>query len=184
MPPPSTDLARIRRLSAVCAIGCLLLAVALPLVVAAVWAFAPAEQLAVQGRLGAADWIFPGGVRPWQRLAGAAVSLVPALMLSYGLVRARRGLTAFGRGDFFAGGPGADFAAFAATVFWVVVANLVHTPALSLAVTIANPPGHRELNLGINSQQFIDLLTAGILWVMAAALARAATLARENEQFV
>jgi hypothetical protein len=40
------------------------------------------------------------------------------------------------------------------------------------------------VNLGVNSQQVLELLTAGILWVMAAALSRAATLARENEQFV
>ena len=186
MPPPSADLARIRRLSTVCALACVVLAVALPILGAGVWAFASADQLAAQGpgRLGAPDWIFPGGVQPWQRLGGGLVSTVPTLILSYGLIRARRGLAAFGRGDFFASGAGADLAAFAAAVFWVVVANLVQVPALSLAVTIANPPGHRELSLGVNSQQFIELVTAGILWVMAAALSRAATLARENEQFV
>jgi len=57
-------------------------------------------------------------------------------------------------------------------------------PVLSVAVTWANPPGHKELSLDLSGAQVVNLLGAGILWVIASAMARAATIARENEQFV
>jgi hypothetical protein len=55
---------------------------------------------------------------------------------------------------------------------------------LSVVISQANAPGHRELSLDLSGAQFLNLLAAAIVWVIASAMARAANIARENEQFV
>ena len=57
-------------------------------------------------------------------------------------------------------------------------------PVLSLVITLANAPGHREFSLDLSGAQVLNLLGAAIVWVVASAMARASSLARENEQFV
>lgn len=179
--------ARDRRVSALCAFGCGVAAVGIPLAVAGLWAFGSWEVLALF-RLIPPD-ILPdmqmgGPVHPWQRLAGGAICLVPALMLSWALLRVRRTLGAFVRGDFFGAEAVGALRDYAALALWAAVAGLVSVPVLSLVISQTNPPGHRELSLDLGGSQLLSLLGAGILWVVASAMARAQTIARENEQFV
>ena len=182
---PSTDLGRNQRISAACASGCAVLAVAAPAAVATLWAFGSWKLLALV-RLIPPDILYdlPGPVLGWQRITGAVICLVPALLLSYGLIRARRSLSAFARGDFFGADVIGGLRGYAAFTFWAAIAGMISVPVLSVAVTWANPPGHKELSLDLSGAQALNLLGAGILWVIASAMARAATIARENEQFV
>lgn len=182
---PSAGLGRSQRISALCASGCAVLAVVAPLAVVALWAFGSWPVLALV-RLIPPD-ILPdlhGPVHAWQRITGAVICLVPALLLSCGLLRARRSLAAFVRGDFFAADVVGSLRGYAAFTFWAAIAGMISVPVLSVAVTWANPPGHRELSLDLSGAQVLNLLGAGILWVIASAMARASTIARENEQFV
>ena len=73
---------------------------------------------------------------------------------------------------------------YAAATFWAAVAGIVSVPVLSVVITLANAPGHKELSLDLSGAQILNLLGAAILWVIASAMARASSLARENEQFV
>jgi len=57
-------------------------------------------------------------------------------------------------------------------------------PVLSVVISQANKHSHRELSLDLSGAQAPNLLAAGILWVIASAMARAAGLAREHAQFV
>jgi len=182
---PSAGPGRDQGISALCASGCAVLAVVVPLAVVALWAFGSWQVLALV-RLIPPDILpdLPGPVHAWQRLTGAVICLVPALLLSYGLLRARRSLAAFVRGDFFAADVVGGLRDYAAFTFWAAIAGIVSVPVLSVAVTWANPPGHKELSLDLSGAQVVNLLGAGILWVIASAMARAATIARENEQFV
>ncbi len=178
---------REQRISAICAGGCGVVALAVPVCVAGLWAFGSWELLALV-RLIPPD-ILPdmqmgGGVRTWQRVTGALICLVPALLLSYGLLRARRSLAAFVRGDFFGGEVVGGLRGYAAAMFWAAVASVVSVPVLSVAISFANPPGHKELSLDLSGAQLLNLLGAAILWVIASAMARASNIARENEQFV
>jgi hypothetical protein len=182
---PVIDLGRAQRISAVCAAACGVVAIALPVGLTGLWAFASAKYL-MASHLVSVPVHGPilAELQPWQRMVGAGVSLVPALLISYGLVRAKRGLAAFARGDFFASDLVAGLRGYAAATFWAVLASLVATPILSVAVTWTNPPGQRELSLGVSSSDGFTLLGCGITWVLAAAMARASALARENAQFV
>lgn len=178
-------LGREQGLSAVCATGCGIVAVSIPLSVVAMWTFGSWEGLALV-RLIPPD-ILPdmrATVQPWQRLAGALICLVPALLLSYGLLRARRSLAAFVRGDFFAADVVDGLRGYAGATFWAAVASIISVPVLSVVITLANAPGHRELSIDLSGAQVLNLLGAAILWVIASAMARAANIARENEQFI
>jgi len=178
---------REQRISALCAGGCAVAAVGVPVCVAALWAFGSWEVLALARLIPPdirPDMEMGGGVRTWQRVTGAAICLVPALLLSYGLLRARRSLTAFVRGDFFGADVVGGLRGYAGAMFWAAVASVVSVPVLSVAISFANPPGHKELSLDLSGAQVLNLLGAAILWVIASAMARASSIARENEQFV
>jgi hypothetical protein len=183
--PSPAGLGQEQRFSALCAAGCAVMAVLIPVGVAFLWAFATWQVLGL-ARLVPPDILadLPNPIQPWQRLTGAVICLVPALLLSYGLLRVRRSLTAFARGDFFAANVVDGLRGYAAASFWAAITSMVAVPVLSLAVTLANPPGHKELSLDLSGAQIINLLAAAILWVIASVMSRAASLARENEQFV
>jgi hypothetical protein len=178
-------LARQQRLSAVCAQGCLILAIAIPALVAGFWALGSWEALALV-RLLPPDILHD--MRPdvalWQRIVGAAICLIPALILSYGLLRARLSLMSFARGNFFAADVVTGLRDYARATFWAALAGILSVPVLSVIISQANGPGHRELSLDLSGAQVVNLLAGGILWVLASAMARATLIARENEQFV
>lgn len=181
----SAGLGREQGISALCARGCWALAVGVPVGVVAMWSFGSWPLLALV-RLIPPDILgdMPPQVQIWQRVVGASICLVPALLLSYGLLRARRSLAAFVRGDFFAAEVVTGLRDYAAATFWAAIASLIATPVLSVAITLANAPGHKELSLDFSGAQVLNLLGAAIMWVIASAMARAAKIARENEQFV
>lgn len=176
------DLDHTQTISAVCAAACGFLAVALPLGVAAGWALAPLSYLSSSFHVPAS--YFPNGMASWQRLVGAGVTLVPSVIGSYGLIRARRSLISFAKGDFFAPGGVGGLRDFAGAIFWASLAGVVATPVLSVALTIVNAPGQRQLALGVSSSDLFQLLAAGIFWVIAAGMARASVIAREHAQIV
>ena len=182
---PSDRPSREQSISRFSAIACGALALAIPLCVAALWAFASWDVLALV-RLVPPDIVddLPDHVAAWQRVVGALICLVPALLLSYGLLRVRRSLAAFARADFFAADVVGGLRGYAVATFWAALAGLVSVPVLSLALTFARPHGHRELSLDFSGAQILNLLAAAILWVIASAMARASHIARENEQFV
>jgi hypothetical protein len=88
------------------------------------------------------------------------------------------------QGDFFSADAVGGLKDYATASLWAAIASLVSVPVLSVAITVANAPGHKELSLDFSGAQVLNLLGAGILWVIASAMARAAAIARENEQFV
>jgi hypothetical protein len=117
-------------------------------------------------------------------VTGAAIHLVPALLLSYGLLCARRSLAAFSRGELFDGKMADSLRDYAAFTFWAMVGNMLTWPVESVALTFANPPGQRLLSLGVSSNDLFGVISAGIVWVIASAIAQAGAVARENAQFV
>jgi len=51
-------------------------------------------------------------------------------------------------------------------------------------LTSAVPAGPRALSLSLGSNELLTLLFAGMVWQIAAVMARAVALAEENAQFV
>ena len=186
MPQPSlTSLARQRRISAFCSKLCGALAVIIPLAVIGFWTIGTWKTLALVG-LVPFDIIhhLEDPLRTYQRVLGALICLVPALLVSYGLLRARRSLAAYARGDFFSADVVAGLRGYAGASFWAAAASFVAVPLLSVAMSGANPPGTRELAIDLSGATVLGMTTAAILWVIASVMSRASDIAREHANFI
>lgn len=177
---------KLQTLGFVVAWGCVLMAVAQPAMDVLQWTFTSPAGL-VEARLSpvAAGTLAPtGALTAQQRIIGAVIGTVPALILSWGLFRARTALAAIGAGRFFAREVVEGLKGYAVAALWSAIASFLLQPLLSVGLTYANPEGHRVLTVGVSSDQVFSVLGAGILWLIVAALAQGASAAHENEQFV
>ena len=170
-----------RRLSRVLARACEGLVFALPLAVAAYWAVADAGSLAASAGL---PPLAVPGLEPWQRAAGAAISLLSVAFLMMGLWQARRFFRLFAAGEVFTANAVRCLRRFAGWVALSVVARVLTGAALSVVLTVTNPTGMKHLAVGVSSDALLALLFAGMVWVMAAVIARGQALAEENATFV
>ena len=185
MKPPEMSLhnaARIQRFSRWLALLCLVLIVVLPVTLLFYWALEPPEGLAEQGQLGIGAIKAP--IETWQRVAGAALSLLPVGMLIAGLLQARRCFLLFAAGRVFVSEATLCLRRFAGWVAASVAAGMLASTALSVVLTINNPPGMRQLIVGVGSNEVFTLSFAAMVWLMAAVIAHGQALAEENASFV
>ncbi len=71
---------------------------------------------------------------------------------------------------------------------WLLLANVVAQPlvrtAMSVALTLANPPGQRHLVIGLGSNDYLGLIVALTLLAIATVMRQAVGAAEENRGFV
>jgi hypothetical protein len=171
----------VRGLSGLLARVCEVLLVALPLAVIGWWCVADAGTLAAAANLPPLAVL---SLESWQRVAGAAISLLSVAFLMAGLWQARSFFRLFRTGQVFTADAARCLRRFAGWVALSVVARVVAGAALSVVLTISNPAGMRHLAIGVSSDALLALLFAGMVWVMAAVISRARALAEENASFV
>ena len=126
----------------------------------------------------------PGPVETWQLGVAGVLALLPVTFMSLGLLSARRCFQSFARGEYFTLRAVKGLRGFAAAMFAAGVAGILVTPIGALVVTYTLPPGTRTLAFGIGSTDVLTLLFAGIVWQIAAMMAKAVALAEEHAQFV
>jgi len=172
------------RLTQVCGWLCLLVAIGLPVGVAGFWLAASPNDL--YPALFGSDMMsaLPRAPQPWQRVAGGAIMLAPAIALSLGLLNARRSLGLFAQGQYFVTEAIVGLKRFAVWGFWAVTGSIVAPSVIGVVLTWANAPGHRELAISLRPDQVLGLLVAGLFWIIAGVLVNANGLADENRQFV
>ena len=176
------DPSRIKRWSQILSIACLFLIIALPIAVAAYWVLADAKTLA-QGAnltLGAAQ----EPLRNWQRLTGGLITEVSLTLLLIGLWQARKCFRLFASGQIFTSETVFCLRHFAAWVAASVAAGMAGNTVISVLITVLNPPGMRQLVVGVGSEQVFALLFAGIVWLMAAVMSQGQLLAEENASYI
>ena len=173
---------RIQRFSRWLALLCLLLIVMLPATLVIYWGLEPLEGLAEQGNLGSGAIKAP--IEIWQRAVGAALGLLPVGMLIAGLLQARRCFLLFAAGRVFVSEATHCLRRFAGWVAASVAAAMLASTGLSVLLTINNPPGMRQLVIGVGSNEVFTLSFAAMVWLMAAVIAHGQTLADENASFV
>lgn len=178
----SDHLQRIRRISRVMALVCLALIVLLPVALVYYWATTSAPELAAQGNLQASA--IHGPLLQWQRLAGAAVTAVPLVLLLVGVWQAKRCFDLFVQGRVFTAKAVDCLRRFAGWVAAAALAAIVAGAVTSVLLTLNNPPGMRHLSLGISSNHLFTLFFAGLVWLMADVIGQGQALAEENERFV
>ena len=118
----------------------------------------------------------------FDRIVIVVFGLIPALCAAWGLVRARRCFRSFARGDYFSADVVGNLRAFAAGIALWVATDWLATPVLSVLLTLSEET--KTLSVGFNMNLFMTLLFAGIVWLIADIMQRAAAIAEENQQFV
>lgn len=161
---------------------CLLLIVTLPIVVFVYWAVADAGLLAVRANM--LPWAIQAPLENWQRWAGALVTCIPVGLMLRGLWEARQCFRQFAVGQVFTQQAVQRLRAFAAWAMAASAADMLISPVLSVLLTLHNPPGMRQLAIGIGTDHVLSLLFAAMVWVMAAVIAQGQVLAEENSSFV
>jgi hypothetical protein len=180
-PSRSQPLHRMRRLARWLGPLCLAGAVTLPLVVAVAVLRMPETEIA--SRVGLPAIALPA-LATGSRWSLVALGTVPASIFALGLLYARRVFQSFARGDFFARDAVVGLRGFAACASVAALAAVVVSAAASVVLTSALGPGHRRLAISLGSGELLQLLTAGLVWLISGALAEAQALADENAQFV
>lgn len=173
---------RIRSLSRALATACLLLIVTLPVLVFAYWWLADPTELAMRASLPGSALQVP--LQAWQRVAGALIMLVPVALALLGLGQARRCFRLFAAGQVFTSQAVSLLRRFAGWVAASAAAAILAQSAISVVLTLHNPPGMRHLAIGIGSDHLFTLFFAGMVWLMAAVIGQGQTLAEENASFV
>ena len=179
---PADHLRRIQRNSRFMAWACLVLIVLLPVALVCFWAVGSTPALAAQNNLQASD--IQGALMLWQRLAGAVVTAVPLGLLLVGVWQAKRCFDLFGQGRVFTAQAVDRLRRFAGWVAAAALAAIVAGAAISGLLTLNNPPGLRQLSVGISSNHVFTLFVAGLVWLMADVIGQGQALADENERFV
>lgn len=175
-------LQRLRRISGWMVLACWALSIGLPLALGGYWAMASEAVLAGHANLPALA--IKGPIAVWQRVAAAAVTGIPLVLLLAGVWQARRCFAMFARGEVFTLQATALLRRFAGWVAWAALASMLASSATSVLLTLNNPPGQRHLSLGVGSDHVFTLFFAGTVWLMAAVIAQGRSLAEENEGFV
>ena len=118
------------------------------------------------------------------RALGAAVSLLPIGIGLYALWQLWQLFAEYGAGRVFGRAALARLKRFA----WALLAAALLAPlvraAMSVVLTLGNPPGQRQLVIGLSWDDYLAVLLAVVLIAIATVMAEAVRVAEENEGFV
>lgn len=179
---PLNHLQRIQRVSRIMVRICFAMIVMMPLALVIYWATASASELAAQGNLQAS--VIRAPLQVWQRVAAAFVSALPLACLLIGVWQAKQCFEQFARGNVFTASAVVCLRRFAGWVAAAALAAILAGMAISVLLTLNNPPGTRQLALGFSSTQVFTLFFAALVWLMADVIGQGQALADENKQFV
>jgi hypothetical protein len=180
-PVRARRLNRIRSLSRVMAILCLVTALLLVAAMAYYWLATPAGALLAAASVSGAT---PPDIGWNLRLGGLAISMIPLSALIYGLMQARRCFTEFAGGRIFSMQTVGGLKVFSIAIAVSALLKPLAGAALSLLLSLAVVSGGRTLALTVGSDTLLTLLFAGMVAVIAWVMTDAVALADENAQFV
>jgi hypothetical protein len=180
--PPFANSTRLRRFSnamvIVTSIGMVLIAVAMILVfVIPDW-----TRNLLMARLGEAGRHLT--LTPGRLAAGAAITAIPVGVLLFGLWQARALFADFAVGRIFTLTSARRLRDFAACVMAQAILGPISSTALLLAFTYDNPPGTRQLTIGLSSNDYVALIVVGVLLAVAWVMVEATRIADEHASFV
>ena len=179
---PAAPLERLRRFSKAMAmlttLGMLLIAVATILVfVIPDW-----TRNLLLARLGQAGQDF--SLSPGRLVAAAAVVAVPIGVLLFGLWQVRALFLNFADGQVFTLASARRLRDFAGAVLAQAILGPISATALSIAFTLNNPPGNRQLVVALSVHDYLALIIGGVLLAVAWVMVEATRIADENASFI
>lgn len=115
---------------------------------------------------------------------GALASVAPVALGLYALWQLWQLFAGYAQGRVFTRTALTHLRRFA----WSLLAGALLAPALrslmSVLLTLGNPPGRRHLVIGLSWDDYMAVLLAAVLIVIASVMAEAVRLAEDNEGFV
>lgn len=172
----------IQHLSRVLAVACLMLIVLLPIAVAVYWMLADVATLAVRANLSATA--IQGALLTWQRIAGGLMAEIPLVLLLIGVWQARQCFRLFSVGQLFTSEAVCCLKRFSGWAFASALAGTLTGAALSVVLTLNNPPAMHHLAISVGSDQIFLLFFAAMVWLMANVIHQGQRLAEENATFI
>lgn len=170
--------ARLQRLAAVMRWVSLGLAALGPLVLIGVWMHFEVFAPSVMPGIGL------GTLSTLDRIGGYAISMLPAAIGLWGFLQLAGLFGRFAAGDLFDTGNAVRLRRFAISLLALVPAKIVAHALLSVWLTRGAPPGSRQLQIALSSEDIV-LFAIGVLIVaLAIVLREAAEIADEHRQFV
>ena len=135
--------------------------------------------LARLGQAGSALSLTPGS-----RLLAGAIVAVPVGVMVLGLWHVRALFREFAAGRVLTESAARHLQIFGATVLAQAPLGPLTSIALTVGLTIANPPGQRMLAVSFSIHDYFALIVGGVLFAAASVMREAARLADENASFV
>lgn len=122
---------------------------------------------------------------PWWQVAGGLIlSSIPLLILANGLIALRRLFQLYSEGQYFSEKSALLLGKVGFGVIMWVLLSFVLTPAISVWVTMLQPPGQGLLTIAFDSSDLVSLFLAASVMVVARIHQKGSVLARENQQFI
>jgi len=118
------------------------------------------------------------------RLGALACELVPLGCTVWAMWSLRQLFASYAQGQVFSQEPLRHLNNVANALFLGVLADFLMQAPISYLLSLANPPGHREISLGFGSNDAAQLFIAGTVLVIARVMAEAGRVADENAAFV
>lgn len=185
---------RLRRLSTVMAVTCLVMIAILVLGQAAIWFLldpchdwlpGTAEGTLPNDVLSkACHGVDAPGLPVWKLVGGFAVAMLPTVVAVFGLLALHRLFRLYAIGRVFTPANTKALRRFALAVFGYALANPLALTLTVLVFTIDAPPGQRQFTIGFSQAEltalFLGVLFLAIAWVMD----EARELAEDNAQIV
>ncbi|MFG1278135.1 DUF2975 domain-containing protein [Xanthobacter autotrophicus] len=116
--------------------------------------------------------------------AGLVISAVPLGILAYGLLQVRQIFRDFGRGELISQMLAHRLERFGAAVAVQGLISPFTSAALSVALTLGNPPGERALAVSLSSHDVVAVIVGLLIIGVGAVMREAARIAEENASFV
>jgi hypothetical protein len=135
--------------------------------------------LARLGQTGAALPIDPAG-----RAITAAIIALPVGVMAWGLWHVRALFAEFADGRVFTEDAARHLQMFGASVLAQAPLGPLTATALTVALTLGNPPGERMLAIAFSIHDYFALIVGGVLFAAASVMREAARIADENASFV
>ncbi|UXH79639.1 DUF2975 domain-containing protein [Roseateles amylovorans] len=137
-------------------------------------------------RTATTDWNLTGPMQldVMARGSAAVVNLPATLLTLYALMCLWRLFGCYLRAEVFTAPAAHHLRRLGQAVIAMAVVTPLTQTATIIALTLGNPPGKRQLIVGLSSQHYIVLLCGLVLLAMALIMREAQRMAQENAEFV
>lgn len=181
-----SDLARLGRMSVILSRIALGLIVALPMLTIVVWLRFDifGQELSSHVVKGWCDGKVPTSLSPMQTTLGILAMMLPTAAVMIGLAYLRKLLAGFAIGQIFTIENITALRNFAWAIAIAIVLDIVSNSMISVILTFNNAPGHRELTIGIGSDQVLTIFAGAIFAVIARVMEMGRSLAAKNAEFL